>query len=79
MAPPFGVLAGESSESLDAATDYVRSGAHGDAARAHYDPQKDSTGHTFVTGGGFFGFRPLYTHGSVGGKNPISESVFSTA
>ncbi|MEQ8841676.1 MAG: hypothetical protein RIB98_11905 [Acidimicrobiales bacterium] len=62
-------------ESGDAAIDYMRSGAHGAAASAHYDPKKDPTGHTFVTGGGFLGFRPLSSRGSVGGKNPISPSI----
>lgn len=57
-------------ESADAAQDYMRSGAHGAAVKAHYDPKKDPTGHTFVTGGGFFGFRPLSTHGTLAGKNP---------
>ena len=27
------------------------------------------------TGGGFFGFRPLSTRGSVGGKNPVSAGI----
>ena len=62
-------------ESADAAFDYVRTGAHGAAVAAHYDPDKDPTGHTFVTGGGFFGFTPLSMHGSVGGKNPISSDL----
>jgi len=62
-------------ESADAAFDYVRAGAHGAAVAAHYDPAKDPTGHTFVTGGGFFGFTPLSMHGSVDGKNAISSDL----
>ncbi len=62
-------------ESGDAAVDYMKSGAHGAAIDAHYDPKKDPTGHTFVTGGGFFGFRPLSTSGSLSGKNPISADL----
>ena len=58
-------------EDSKAALDYMRSGAHGQAIRDHYDPAKDPTGHTFVTGGGFFGFRPLATSGSVAGRNPL--------
>ncbi len=54
---------------------YMRKGAHGQAMRDHYDPKKDPTGHTFVTGGGFFGFRPLSTTGSLGGKNPIPNAL----
>lgn len=64
-------------ESADAAFDYVRAGAHGAAVAAHYDPEKDPTGHTFVTGGGFFGFSPLSMHGSVGGKNAISAELLT--
>ena len=64
-------------ESADAAIDYMRSGAHGAAITAHYDPAKDPTGHTFVTGGGFFGFRPLATSGSVDGKNPLSADLLA--
>jgi hypothetical protein len=64
-------------ESADSAFDYVRAGAHGAAVAAHYDPAKDPTGHTFVTGGGFFGFTPLSMHGAVGGKNPISSDLLS--
>ena len=41
---------------MGAALDYIRTGAHGAAVAAHYDPAKDPTGHTFVTGGGFFGW-----------------------
>lgn len=64
-------------ESLDAATDYVKAGAHGDAMRNHFDPTKDRTGHTFVTGGGFLGFRPLSMHGQVTGKNAIADSLLA--
>ncbi len=64
-------------ETADAAVDYIRSGAHGAAVAAHYDPAKDPTGHTFVTGGGFFGFRPLATSGSVDGKNPLTADLLS--
>lgn len=62
-------------ESAEAALDYVKSGAHGAAIDAHYDPAKDPTGHTFLTGGGFFGFKPLATSGSVGGKNPLPADL----
>ena len=65
-------------ENADAATDYIRSGAHGAAVTAHYDPAKDPTGHTFVTGGGFFGFRPLSTAGSVDGRNPLPTNLLAT-
>lgn len=54
---------------------YMRTGAHGAAVRAHYDPAQDSTGHTFVTGGGFFGFRPISSTGALGGRNPLSHEV----
>lgn len=64
-------------ESADAAVDYVKAGAHGAAVAAHYDPAKDPTGHTFVTGGGFFGFRPLSTSGSLGGKNPLPADLLA--
>lgn len=64
-------------ESLDAATAYVKAGAHGEAVRNHFDPKKDLTGHTFVTGGGFFGFRPLSIHGEVTGKNAVSDSLLA--
>ena len=64
-------------ESADAAVDYIGSGAHGAAVAAHYDPAKDPTGHTFVTGGGFFGFRPLSTSGSVDGRNPVSADLLA--
>ena len=50
----------------------MRTGAHGAAVKAHFDPKKDPTGHTFVTGGGFFGLRPISTNGSLGGRNPIA-------
>lgn len=65
-------------ESPDAAVDYMRNGAHGAAVRDHYDPAKDPTGHSFVTGGGFFGFRPLSTSGSVDGKNPIAADLIAS-
>jgi hypothetical protein len=64
-------------ESAAAAMDYVRTGAHGEAVKAHYDPKNDPTGHTFVTGGGFFGFRPLSVSGSLGAKNPIPENLLT--
>jgi hypothetical protein len=64
-------------ESIDAATDYMRSGAHGAAVAAHYDPRKDPTGHTYVTGGGFFGLRPISTSGSVDGKNEIPAGLLA--
>jgi len=64
-------------ESPDAALDYIRTGAHGAAVAAHYDPAKDPTGHTFVTGGGFFGFRPLSLHGAVGGTNPVDDHLLA--
>lgn len=64
-------------ESGRAALDYMRAGAHGAAVAAHYDPAKDPTGHTFVTGGGFFGFRPLAVAGSVGGKNPLPTPLLA--
>ena len=62
-------------ESLDEASEYMRTGAHGTAVKNHFDPQKDPTGHTYVTGGGFFGFRPLSVSGSVSGRNPLSEEM----
>ena len=64
-------------ESAAAAMNYVYTGAHGAAVKAHYDPKKDPTGHTFVTGGGFFGFRPLSVSGSLGAKNPIPENLLT--
>lgn len=64
-------------DSADAALDYMASGAHAAAVAAHYDPAKDPTGHTFVTGGGFFGFRPISSHGSVGGKNPLPAGLLA--
>ncbi len=64
-------------DSLDAAYDYMRKGAHGAAMKDHYDPRKDPTGHTYVTDGGFFGFTPLSEHGSLGGKNPIPAGVLA--
>ena len=60
-------------ENAAAAVSYMRSGAHGAAVKAHFDPKKDPTGHTFVTGGGFFGLRPISTSGSVQGRNSISS------
>lgn len=60
-----------------AAEQYMRRGAHRAAVKAHFDPQKDPTGHTFVTGGGFFGFRPLTTYGSLDGRNPLAEGLLS--
>ena len=60
-----------------AAADYMASGAHGAAVATHYDPVKDPTGHTFVTGGGFFGFRPLSTAGSLDGKNPLPADLLA--
>lgn len=65
-------------ESADAAAEYMRSGAHGAAVEAHYDPAKDPTGHSFVTGGGFFGFKPISTSGSVGGKNPLPADLLAS-
>lgn len=64
-------------ENLDSAYDYMKSGAHGAAVKAHYNPRKDPTGHTFVTGGGFFGFRPISNTGSVSGKNPLDASLLA--
>jgi len=60
-----------------AALEYVRHGAHGQAVADHFDPIKDPTGHTFVTGGGFFGFRPLRVTGAVGGKNPMTATMLT--
>jgi hypothetical protein len=62
-------------ESGDSALDYMRSGAHAAAVKAHFDPKKDPTGHTYVTGGGFFGFRPISSTGSVDGKNAVSAEM----
>lgn len=64
-------------ESPKAATQYMRNGAHGAAVAAHFDPAKDPTGHTFVTGGGFFGFRPISVHGALAGKNPIPADLLT--
>jgi len=61
----------------DAAMAYVRDGAHGAAVAEHFDPAKDPTGHTFVTGGGFFGFRPLSASGSLSGRNPTPAGLFA--
>jgi hypothetical protein len=30
-----------------------------------------------VTGGGFFGFRPLSLHGAVGGTNPVDDHLLA--
>ncbi|MGI9578106.1 MAG: hypothetical protein ACR2OH_07915 [Microthrixaceae bacterium] len=57
----------------DSAERFMRSGAHGAAVRAHFDPAKDPTGHTFVTGGGFFGFRPISMSGGLSGRNSVPE------
>lgn len=65
-------------ENSRAALDYMRHGAHGQAIADHFDPARDPTGHTFVTGGGFFGFRPLSVVGTVGGKNPLSASMLTS-
>ena len=65
-------------ESSRSALDYVRHGAHGQAMADHFDPVKDPTGHTFVTGGGFFGFRPLNVAGAVDGKNPLSAAMLTS-
>lgn len=64
-------------DSLGAATDYVRKGAHGDAVMNHSDLKADPTGHSFVTGGGFLGFRPLSMHGEVTGRNAVSPAVLA--
>ncbi len=58
-------------ESAGAAESYMRNGAHAAAVREHFDYGKDPTGHTFVTGGGFFGFRPVAVSGSLSGRNPF--------
>lgn len=65
-------------KSSKAALDYMRNGAHGQAVADHFDPAKDPTGHTFVTGGGFFGFRPLSVDGAVDGKNPLSATMLTS-
>lgn len=62
-------------ESTSAATNYMKSGAHGAAVRDHYDPDKDPHGHTFVTNGGFLGFRPLSMSGSVRGSNAVDSKL----
>lgn len=51
----------------DATDGFVRSGAHGEAMRAHYDFKTDS--HEFISDGGFFGFEPYRMRGSLTGKN----------
>jgi len=58
-------------ESPTAAEEFMRTSAHGASVRDHFDYQKDPTGHTFVTGGGFLGFRPVSVTGSLIGRNPI--------
>ena len=62
-------------EGADAAADFMRTGAHGAAVKAHFNPRKDPTGHTYVTGGGFFGFRPISATGSLGGKNAMPAGL----
>ena len=62
-------------ENAAAAVSYMRTGAHGEAVKAHFDPKKDPTGHSFVTGGGFFGLRPVSTRGSLHGRNPIAADA----
>lgn len=62
-------------ENAAAAVSYMRTGTHGAAVKAHFDPKKDPTGHTFVTGGGFFGLRPISTSGSLRGRNPIAADA----
>lgn len=64
-------------QDLGAAADYMKTGAHAQAVQDHFDFNRDPTGHTFVTGGGFFGFRPLSTSGSLSGRNPLAESLLS--
>lgn len=58
-------------ESAGAAEAYMRNGAHAAAVREHFDYRKDPTGHTFVTGGGFFGFKPVSAWGGLSGGNPF--------
>ena len=62
-------------ESADDDAHYMKSGAHGSAVKTHFDHVKDPTGNTFVSSGGFFGFRPLSTSGSVGGKNALPAKL----
>jgi hypothetical protein len=62
-------------ENAAAAVNYIRTGAHGEAVKAHFDPKKDPTGHSFVTGGGFFGLRPVSTRGWLQGRNPIAADT----
>lgn len=64
-------------EDLSAAANYMKTGAHGQAVKDHFDFNRDPTGHTFVTGGGFFGFRPLSSSGSLGGRNPLATSLLA--
>ncbi len=66
-------------DSQDAASSYMMNGAHGAAARDHYNPAVDPNGHEFVTDGGFLGFRPLSIRGSIDGRNPLSDIVLSGA
>lgn len=58
-------------ESPTAAEEFMRTSAHGAAVDDHFDFKKDPTGHSFVTGGGFLGFRPVSVTGTLGGRNPI--------
>lgn len=62
-------------DSAAAAESYMRNGAHAAAVRDHFDYAKDPTGHTFVTGGGFFGFRPVSVSGALPGRNPFPAGV----
>lgn len=62
-------------DGADEAEQFMREGAHGKAVRDHFDPKKDPTGHTFVTGGGFFGFEPIAMGGTLGGKNPVPAAL----
>lgn len=52
----------------DATDAYVRSGAHGQAMKDHYDFPTDD--HEFISQGGFFGFQPYAMTGQLAGKNP---------
>lgn len=51
----------------DATDAYVRSGAHGQAMRDHYDFPADD--HEFISEGGFFGFQPYDLQGRLTGRN----------
>lgn len=56
------------------ATDaYVRSGAHAEAMRRHYDFRTDD--HDYITEGGFFGFEPIGFQGRLGGRNPTVAAI----